>query len=62
MGEKFLVSPRLTILNQAETSGNITEAARAHNVPPNQIRYWRNRIENLIEKLADNGKARTVKN
>ena len=51
MGRKFLsVSQKLVILDQAETSGNIAATAQAHNMQPNQIRYWMKGIENSIQK------------
>ncbi len=46
----FSVSKKQKILRKAETSRNISATARVHNVPPSQIRYWRNGMEKSVEK------------
>lgn len=59
MGEFFSVSKKLAILNQAETSGNITATA-SDIVQSNQICYWWNVIEKLIQEKTENCKAYDV--
>ncbi len=61
MVRRFLsVSKKLKILDDAESSPNLSATARMHKVDPNQIRRWRANVHKLIEKQAKNPKALTV--